>query len=67
MPTLQPHQQRVVVEKAELDLKLNALNEFTGTETFQDLPSEDRWLLDQQYQAMSAYSAVLARRIARFE
>jgi hypothetical protein len=63
---LQPHQQRVVAEKAELDERLNKLLAFNSTQTYQELPAEDRDLLFEQASYMQAYSSVLGLRIARF-
>lgn len=66
--TLQPHQQRVVDEKVELDLKLFALDRFIEKNAlFQsacDVPEQDR--LRAQRLHMSSYSIVLAARIAAF-
>lgn len=65
-PLLQPHQQRVVAEKAELDEKLNKLLAFHGTETFNALPEEEQDRLIRQSVVMTDYSAVLGERIAAF-
>ena len=64
---LQPHQQRVVDEKKELDVKLGALNGFIkSSPIFEKLAAEDRGLLEIQCHLMGAYSKVLDARIARF-
>lgn len=67
---LKPHQQRVVDEKADLDIKLTKLNEFIDSRdpgsVFDNLSAEDRALLVEQEGIMAAYSDVLKRRIARF-
>ena len=63
---LQPHQQRVVDEKADLDEKLVKLLAFHGTETFADLPEEEQDRLIRQSVAMTNYSAVLGERIVAF-
>lgn len=67
MQDLQPHQQRVVVEKAELDDKADKLKTFFNGIVFMDLPPADKALLVEQHALMTAYSGVLRRRIERFE
>lgn len=63
---MQAHEQRVVDEQAELEGKLQKLNEFTKTSTFVLLASEDRSLLRAQLEVMRTYSCILSLRIARF-
>lgn len=63
---LQPHQQRVVIEKADLDEKLTKLRAFFGTETFANLDDAEMERLQRQADHMSAYSEVLGERIAAF-
>lgn len=63
---MQPHQQRVIDEKQELDGKLAKLNIFLGDPVFEGLPLKDQELLKQQSGVMQAYSNILANRIARF-
>lgn len=66
---MQPHEERVVTEKRELDEKLKKLEAFCyipGSAIFEGLPREDRNLLEDQYMAMERYSQVLEKRIARF-
>lgn len=63
---MQPHQQRVIDEKQELDNKIEKLNAFTNSsEIYKGLPVEDQKLLQQQKVHMANYSLVLAQRIAR--
>lgn len=64
--TLEPHQQRVVGEKAELDERLAKLHAFLKTGVFKSLPDEDQIMLDRQATAMSILSGILKARIARF-
>lgn len=65
---LQPHQQRVVDEKAELNEKLNKLTSFVlDSPIFKDLPQAERGRLLRQMVLMQLYSEVLADRIAAFE
>jgi hypothetical protein len=64
--TLLPHQQRVVTEKEELDVKLEALRKFFQTDTFLNLEKSDQDLLWVQEKFMDGYSATLNQRIKRF-
>lgn len=61
---LQPHQQRVVAEKSELDERLNKLLAFTLTPIFASLPVDEQGRLRKQAHYMQAYSNVLDQRIA---
>lgn len=66
-----PHQQRVVQEKVELDVKISALFAFiesynAGISKFAALPEPERMRLYAQHRAMVAYSCILAERIAAF-
>lgn len=63
---LQPHQQRVVTEKADLDEKLGRLMAFFQTPIFEGLPEAERSRLRNQARFMDGYSAVLEERIAAF-
>jgi hypothetical protein len=63
---LQPHQQRVVDEKRELDEKLTKLGAFGRTELFKTLPEDEQGRLNRQHSLMEQYSAVLGERIAAF-
>lgn len=65
--SLQPHQQRVVDEKAELDERLLNLSKFMGQDIFCCLPLGERSRLTNQQALMRALSDVLADRIANFE
>lgn len=62
---LEPHQQRVVAEKAELDERLSRLEAFTvlSNEVYVGLPAEEKWLLTQQMVHMGRYSEVLRLRL----
>jgi hypothetical protein len=66
---MQPHEERVVSEKKELDEKLSKLKEFCfgGGKIFSTLHPTDRDLLEDQYTAMDQYSQILGKRIARFQ
>lgn len=63
---LQPHQQRVVDEKADLDEKRLKLQDFTAKPVFLGLPISERDRLFRQAALMRDYSEVLAERIAEF-
>jgi hypothetical protein len=67
MSELQPHQQRVVDEKVELDKKAHALSEFIGhNPTFDTLDPEEQGRLKEQNDIMWQYSEILGKRIKRF-
>jgi hypothetical protein len=63
---MQPHQERVVAEKKELDEKREKLGAFIEGKIFQTLPPEERNRLEQQAIAMTTYSTILGERIAAF-
>jgi hypothetical protein len=63
---MQPHQQRVVDEKTELDEKLTKLNAFFSNSVFEKLPEAERLRLAKQANIMKDYSDVLSERIAAF-
>lgn len=67
MSGLQPYQQRVIDEKAELEKKAKALSEFIGTNPlFEKLDSTDQELMRSQCEVMWEYIEILAKRIERF-
>lgn len=62
-----PHQQRVIDEKAELDVKLAALGEFISkSPIFAALHDEERARLVCQEEVMKDYSSILGERISAF-
>lgn len=64
---MQPHQQRVVDEKAELDKKAYALSQFIGAnEIFLKLDPAEQDRLREQCEVMWQYSEILGARIAAF-
>ena len=63
---LQPHQQRVVDEKAELDEKLAKLKAFFDTDLFKSLDEDEQERMWRQADHMGDYSSVLGERIAAF-
>ena len=65
---MEPHQQRVVDEKEKLDAKIAALDNFIcNSETFKQLPFEEKARLSRQFSFMELYSDVLGERIAAFK
>ena len=64
--TLQPHQQRVVEEKAELDNKLAILEDFFSDPIFNNLTKKEHVRLHWQAAYMTSYRDILAERIAAF-
>lgn len=54
--TLQPHQQRVVDEKRELDEKREKLTAFYSTPVFHGLPESEQSRLLRQGAVMRTYS-----------
>lgn len=63
---LQPHQERVVAEKAELEKNLAALLEFIQGPIFPALSEAERSRLRNQARFMDGYAAVLGERIEAF-
>ena len=64
---LQPHEQRVVLEKAQLDAGFNKLGTFLDSVTYRALDDEDKILLLNQHGAMGLLSRILGQRIERFK
>ncbi len=63
---MQPHQERVVAEKAELDAKIEKLSEFIPGSIMGSLPAAEQSRLRIQLHIMQAYSTVLGERIYAF-
>jgi hypothetical protein len=61
---LEPWQQRVVTEKAELNEKIGNLAAFLASETFGELDEAERARLTRQLELMTQYRSVLTERIA---
>lgn len=57
-----PHEQRVLIERAELSNRIAKLADFTGTELFMKL-GDERELLNTQLQHMMNYRHILDQRI----
>lgn len=60
------HQERVVLERAELDGRAERLEQFIHGDVFTTLPSDEQERLLKQHGIMAELSAVLADRIAHF-
>lgn len=64
---MQPHQQRVVDEKTELDKKAEALSDFIGNSPiFETLDAEEQERMKEQNDIMWQYSEILGARISAF-
>lgn len=63
---MQPHQQRVIDEKRELDEKRQKLTTFIGGDVYRTLDKVEQSRLNRQLEAMTLYSNVLKERIAAF-
>lgn len=62
---MQPHHERVVAEKAELDKKAKALSTFIGeSPIFETLDSAEQERLKEQNDIMWQYSEILGSRLA---
>ena len=66
MKTYLPHQQRVLDEHRDLAEKLQRLDLFLDTKTFNELEITDQQLLELQLYVMSDYLNILKKRIDRF-
>jgi len=63
---MQPHQQRVVDELTELEIKSSKLAPFIGSEIYKGLSIEEQDRLKKQLEIMSQYAYILKERIAAF-
>lgn len=63
---MQPHQQRVIAEKSELDERLSKLIAFFDDAKFSGLPTDEQDRMKRQAEHMTHYSVVLGERIAAF-
>ena len=65
---MQLHQQRVIKEKADLDVKAGALSQFIGhSDIFDTLDPAEQERLREQCEIMWEYSEILGKRIAAFQ
>ena len=63
---MKPHQERVVIEKTELDEKRKKLTAFIGGDVYRTLGDLEQSRLNRQLEAMTLYSNILAERISAF-
>jgi hypothetical protein len=64
---MKPHQNRVIIEKAELEIKLAALTDFVNNSPiYGTLPDAEQMRLGRQAEVMDEYSRILGERIAAF-
>lgn len=63
---MEAFQERVIVERQELDDKISCLELFTTSVAFSTLSQAAQERLTRQLRLMREYSAVLAERIAAF-
>lgn len=64
--SIEPHQERVVVERDELNAKIVKLDEFIKGSVFSSLPVAEQLRLTSQRGYMKLYLGVLKERIAAF-
>ena len=64
---MKPHQQRVVDERNDLDVKREKLHDFLHTDTYAKLDDGERGTLQAQYIVMGNYSDILQIRIEIFQ
>ena len=60
------YQQRVVVEKDDLDMKIGKLAEFLAKDAFSSLKAAEQTRMQRQLEKMRDYSTILGERIAAF-
>lgn len=63
---LQPHQQRVVIERDDLAVKINKIAVFLGGDIYRALPNDEQVRLKRQYDVMCIYVHILGKRIDAF-
>lgn len=64
--SIQPHEQRVIEEQKELEIKLNALFYFLEKNQPSFIDDKNWRLLNWQFNAMQIYNDILKERIAIF-
>ena len=53
-------------EHQRLQQRINALDDFITSDTFEAIDSYDKTLLQRQHAAMTDYNAILVQRLQRF-
>lgn len=61
---MEDYQERIVVEKKELDEKINKLSNFLSGNIFINLALDKKNLLTHQWEIMQVYSTILGLRLA---
>lgn len=64
--TLQPHQERMLAEKARLDSDIQKARAFIDSPRFEDVDEIDAFLLRSQVASMEMHQHFLGMRIERF-
>lgn len=64
---MQPHQERVVIEKKELDEKVEKLDAFIHGSVYSTIDRDEQMRLMRQFCHMKDYANVLGDRIAHFK
>jgi hypothetical protein len=65
-PVTESHQQRVVTELADLNIKVAALRKFLGSDIYAGLDPAEQSRIDRQLGAMTIYSDILTERVDAF-
>ena len=63
---MQPYQERVVNEQADLQDKLDKLDIFIRGDRFSSIPMDEQLRMEQQKHFMHGYNEVLKQRIEAF-
>lgn len=63
---LQPHQERVITERAEVSSNVDRLDAFIRSDSFDMVPIDEQVRLARQLHIMMRYREVLDERIAAF-
>jgi hypothetical protein len=63
---MEPHESRVVDERGDLRIKMDALGNFMTTKAYGEMLEQDQNDLLKQFKIMNEYLNVLTRRIIRF-
>jgi hypothetical protein len=64
---VKPYQERVVQEKKDLDVKIEALKTFIEGDAFHEVEEDEQKRMLDQLEAMDTYSEILGDRIDNFE
>ena len=63
---MEDYKKRVIVERDELNKKVEKLGKFISGGVYTQLDDEERYLLNTQYNSMAIYLVTLDRRIQRW-